>query len=286
MYSLSDKDSKGAPVFSLSAVAQEFDPEKYSAILRILGQQYITTNYLDPTKILEGYLSIVLTGKFSNISGSFDVSLQQHVNEGNEVKDINELLNSCEDAVDAAAIIWNALMLKKRILIIGSKSSISSKKMLRILRSICSLISRRKSYSLLHPLVKDRLVYIDNLQKSGFFIASTFDDLLPVKYPDLFDVLIRVDGALKNAEQGRDKVTSCKVALTAQKSADMPQCPTFEDIKSEIKIALSTSEGDIAKLFNESAEKVFISLSHEQLDSITSQAWMPEFVTVEGFTVG
>ena len=52
---------------SLVVVTKTFNPEKFNALLQILFQQYSQTG--DPTKVLEGVLSVTTTGNFSNSAG-------------------------------------------------------------------------------------------------------------------------------------------------------------------------------------------------------------------------
>jgi hypothetical protein len=53
---------------SLCVVTKVFNPEKYQALLEVLHEQFLSSG--DPTKILEGYLSVYASGKFK----SFDMS--------------------------------------------------------------------------------------------------------------------------------------------------------------------------------------------------------------------
>jgi hypothetical protein len=53
---------------ALCVVTKVFNPEKYQALLTVLHEQFLSSG--DPTKILEGYLSVYASEKFK----SFDMS--------------------------------------------------------------------------------------------------------------------------------------------------------------------------------------------------------------------
>ena len=62
------KDMSEIKASALCIVTKVFNPEKFETLLSVLHEQFQSTG--DPTKILEGYLSVYATDKFKN----FDMS--------------------------------------------------------------------------------------------------------------------------------------------------------------------------------------------------------------------
>jgi hypothetical protein len=167
---------------TLCLVSRTFDPDKHAAILSVLIQQHEVSG--DPTKILEGFLSIVTTGSFSNSQGSFNAA--NFTPEKSTVKAVklNELVSVF--GADTAAL-WNAVLLKKRILIYAD----SVPKVQGLVSTLPALAWHRKDWSILRPLVYAEQESLEDLQSAGVFIAGTTDAAL-VARTDLFDVIASV----------------------------------------------------------------------------------------------
>lgn len=115
---------------SICIVTKAFNPEKFTSILQIFYEQYVGT--ADPTKILEAYLSINTTGSYTNRIGTFDNSQYRDTDAfavESALSDLAKMLS-----VDTV-ILWNAMLLKKRILVVGDSIS----ELLTVIRTLPQL---------------------------------------------------------------------------------------------------------------------------------------------------
>lgn len=186
---VSVKDEDSIPdvlTASLVSVSKVFYPEKFHQLLKLLMYQYINTNG-DPTKILEGYLSIFTTGSFTNKIGSF---LTSSYNDDDAISaavssnTIKELIDSFGQEI---IILWNAILLKKRILVFDE----NLEKLLSVVSSLLHLCVHRKDFSILRPIVTADVIQIQDLASSGVFIAGTIDQSV-VLQSSLYDVLVDI----------------------------------------------------------------------------------------------
>ena len=120
---------------SLCLISQLFHPEKGQSMLEVLMDQYCKNG--DPTKVLEAFLAIHATGKFSLFdASSFKVDAAMYMT-GSVMK---ELVHTY--GVDTC-ILWNAVILKKRILIHGD----SVEQVARYVRTLPQLVFQSQSTS-------------------------------------------------------------------------------------------------------------------------------------------
>ena len=176
---------------SLCLISRSFNPEKFRSMLDILIHQHLSTG--DPSRILEGYLSIFTTGTFTNSRGSFKAALfndSDALRANCKLRDIVNIFES--DAV----ILWNAVLLKKRILIYGDNSS----KVLDIVRYLPCFALHRSDTNILRPIVTSDSEHIEDLQAAGVYIAGTTDDSLLLRN-DLFDVIASVPNRRVNISE-------------------------------------------------------------------------------------
>lgn len=167
---------------TLCIVSRAFDPEKHAAMLPILIQQHEASG--DPTKILGGFLSIVTTGIFSNSQGAFNASTFTPEKSTVKAVKLNELVAIF--GADATAL-WNAVLLKKRVLIYAD----SVPKVLGLVCTLPALAWHRKDWSVLRPLVHAEQEWLEDLQTAGVYIAGTTDASLASR-TDLFDAIASV----------------------------------------------------------------------------------------------
>jgi hypothetical protein len=167
---------------SLCLITRSFNPEKNQNLLELLAHQYVSTG--DPTKILEGYLSVYTTGVFKNSKGSFKAA---------DFDDEKALLSNCNlseliGTFEAdTVILWNAILLKKRILVYAD----TVPKVLEIIRTFPCLAIHRKDWNVFRPVIRDEPDHMDDLQAAGVYIAGTVDSSLTLR-TDLFDVIVSV----------------------------------------------------------------------------------------------
>lgn len=238
---------------SMCISSRTYDPEKYSKLCTMLAEQYRETG--DPTKILEGYLSIHSTGKFINKIGTYDSA---------SFKDTDPILavTCLKDLVAMLGIefvvLWNAMLLKKRILI----TSDTPESLFPVLRSLPLLAWHRKDFSVLRPLVRSDPEHLEDLTTSGVFVAGTVDDALASR-SDIYDVLLSLS-------EGRITVTTHAVA-------EMKLCQIHKELAGICQeVAASGDDLDVLKAI---AKKTSSTIS--QLRSIADGAKLTEAAIVE-----
>lgn len=180
---------------SLCLVTRVFNPEKYEALLKILSYQYVSTG--DPSRILEGYLSVFTTGAFTNSLGAFKASAFQDEDAIRVNCKARDIIGTFESDT---VLLWNAVLLKKRILVYGDNIT----KVLDFTRTLPCFAIHRKDSSILRPIVRSELEHLSDLQSAGVYIAGTTDSSLLVR-TDLFDVIASVpDRRITIAESATD----------------------------------------------------------------------------------
>lgn len=246
---------------SLCLVSKIYNPEKYEAMINILIEQYLTTG--DPTKLLEGYLSVYTTGKFSKGKLSFDMDSyvdSKAMIAGSCLKDISRMLG-----VDAV-VLWNAVLLKKRILVVCDNLP----KLLAVVRTLPQLAWHRKDWSILRPLVSSDQEYLDDLASCGVFIAGTTDPTLSTAASTLFDVVF--------------SVLDRRVIVAESVAADMRMGSVHRDISQILTDAESNpemSDQDLIKAVAVKTEKMVKNLQSLAGDSKLTEAIIKENVANE-----
>ena len=154
-----------------------FNPEKYAEQLSLMFSKYVG-GALDPTKALGVYLGIFSTGKYD----SYDDNNYPDSNVFTNVsilKELYELFNS------ELVILWNAVLLKKRIFVLCDQLP----KLYMTIRSLPQLCFHRKDPSILRPLIRNDAESLEDLKTAGGFIAGSSDISLLNKN-DLYDVCL------------------------------------------------------------------------------------------------
>lgn len=93
-----------------------------------------------------------------------------------------------------AVVLWNAVLLKKRILVISEGNGNQNlTKLLTTVRSLPQLAHHRQDWGILRPLVtlssEADTVHLEDLSSTGVFIAGTVDPTLATTHASLFDVI-------------------------------------------------------------------------------------------------
>ena len=194
---------------SCCVLAKSFNPEKWNAVLQVLFEQYGSSSNADPTKILEGYLSLVTTGHFSNAAGTVALSSFPDAdvcNQCNVVKDLVAMLGI------ETVILWNAVLLKRRVLVVSETVD----KLFPVLRSLPLLAAHRKDFAQLRPIVSaDQEINIEDLSSAGVWIAGTTDAALAAQ-ETLYDVVLNL--------------SERRVAVAAHAISDLKMCATHREV--------------------------------------------------------
>lgn len=260
---------------SVCIICRTFNPEKYYALCQILIEQYIGTG--DPTKLLEGFLSVHTTGNFSNLAGTFDMTAYKDTDAYTRVSILSEL--NAMLGVDMV-LLWNAVLLKKRILIVSSEDS---GKLFSAVRSLPQLVWHRQDWSMLRPLVRAEEPHLEDLQTCGVFIAGTFDTALAAK-SELYDVVLSLDErrvhVSKHAQQELKMCSVHREVATLLAEAAEKKINDSQIIK-----IISTKTVEVLthlKGLAPQGEKLTEELVNASVSNAVAQQWLIRFAVSEG----
>jgi hypothetical protein len=263
--------------FSICLVSKSFNPEKFNLILKLLTEQYLKSG--DPTKVLEGYLSIHTTSKYSNDAGSFTESAFK---EENVVKFDSNLKELVQKIGVEIVILWNAVLLKKRVLII-SDDLISLQ---QTLRTLPLFIWHRRDFSVLRPVIRNESEHIEDLTSSGVFIAGSLDASL-VARSDLFDVIVSLAGG------------ESRVNVAGHAQADMALCAVHKELSgilTELSEDPSTTDRQLLEAVAKKTSTILTQLKslagegealtvaaiNGRVTNKAAQQWLSRVATAEG----
>lgn len=259
---------------SLCIVTRSFNPEKNHKLLELLAHQYVSTG--DPTKILEGYLSAYTTGFFTNASGSFkasDYDDERALTENCKLKELVEIFES--DTI----ILWNAILLKKRVLVYADNVP----KVLEILRSFPCLALHRKDWNVFRPIIRDEPEHMEDLQAAGVYIAGTTDSALMLR-TDLFDVIVsapdrRIIVAESSTEDMRMGALHREILnlMVPAESPGMTQALLINAIAEKTKVVLDRLQS-IQQPNKTETEEAIMSLSKND----ATNRWLCKLASAEG----
>mmetsp|Transcript_23351 Transcript_23351/g.24004 ORF Transcript_23351/g.24004 Transcript_23351/m.24004 type:complete len:359 (-) Transcript_23351:59-1135(-) len=279
---------------SVCLVSKVFNPEKYHNLLAILLEQYITTG--DPTKLLEGYLSIYATGKFVKGRSSFELSSfddSAALLASSSMKEIARTLGL------ETVVLWNAIFLKKRVLVVSDNIP----KLLSILRTLPQLVWHRQDWSILRPLISSDPEYIEDLLSTGVFIAGTTDASLVSRYTQ------ESDGDNNNNNNNTSSSNSNlfdviyyesdrRIIVTEKSKGDMKMNSIHKDLAQvflEIETNPNLSDQDILKAVALKTDKILKHLNtiangsklteqiiNENVTNENTQQWLCRVAIAEG----
>lgn len=261
---------------SIGIISKLFNPEKFQSIGSILAEQYVSSG--DPTKLLEGYLSITTSNKFSNSAGSFDMASYNDSNAYaivSKIKELNNMLN-----IDIV-ILWNAVLLKKRILVIGSDCS----QVLSIVRTLPQLAWHRQDWSILRPLIRNEQEHIDDLVASGVFIAGTTDTSMGDKN-ELFDVILSLnDSRITITTHAVPTMKMCSVHReVSQLINDESEKSNTNDLDVIRAVTAKTNEiiMKLKTLSSENGNTLTEDIINSSVSNAAAQQWLIRLATAEG----
>mmetsp|Transcript_17122 Transcript_17122/g.28607 ORF Transcript_17122/g.28607 Transcript_17122/m.28607 type:complete len:352 (+) Transcript_17122:49-1104(+) len=244
---------------ALCVVTKTFNPEKYQVMLKVLHEQFLSSG--DPTKILEGYLSVHATGKFK----AFDMA---------NFRDEDAQLSECclKEIIRMlgleAVVLWNAVLLKKRILVSsdgGGHQNIS--KLLATLRCLPQLALHRRDWGVLRPLVsssgEEGAMFVEDLSSCGVFIAGTMDPAMATTHAALFDVVF--------------SLTDHRITINDAATASMRMGSTHRELAQQLvdlESSVTSTDQDMLKLITAKTDKIIKNLHSltEEGTKLTEQA--------------
>jgi hypothetical protein len=178
---------KGLPSTTLPAVerlcvcstSSRFNPEKHFALLRLLSAAYAETG--EPMGVLQGFLAANTEGRYKGWkAASFDdrrVAL-----EGTSLRAVVRTFGQ------ASVLLWCAMLLKKRVLVHGSRWADLQK----IVRALPQLAWHRQDWGILRPMVQlSSEAQLKDLASAGVYVAATTDNAARGR-EDLYDLFVDV----------------------------------------------------------------------------------------------
>ncbi len=261
---------------SLGLICSSFNPEKYHDVLNVLLHSYSCNNG-EPVKILESILAFMTQGSFGGIELNNPCYLEEksylHVSQMQELW--VELGFDC-------VILYNAILLKKRILVVGN----SLTKLLAVMRTLPQFVSHRNDWSILRPLIiEGNTTQLNDLIESGVFIAGTLDSRLASSYKSQlqYDIVI--------------SLVEKRVTISTESTNEMKMCGFHKDVGStlvdmtniESLSSSNTTSNDIILKLNEYTTKALTqiqTLGKDGIDEIKNSGtreWLHRLAGAEGY---
>ena len=261
----------------LGLVCSTFNVEKYREVLTCLLKQYCD-NKGEPVKILEAYLAFMTQGQFGGVNladASFAVEAQSTVSKMKEV---------WVDMGFDTIIIYNAMLLKKRILVVGGDSL---QQLLDTLRVFPQFVKHRNDNSILRPLVLETSeMQVSELAKLGVFVAGTMDARLTSHKSLKYDVVVSL--AEKRVTISTDSVKDLKMCGFHKEAAGA----IVEMTSMENAEAANTTSNDVVLALHEYTQKALHQIQSlgeqgvAELSNASTSQWLQRLAAAEGLFSG
>lgn len=257
---------------SMCLISRSFHPEKCRNMLDILMDQYSKNG--DPTKVLEAFLAIHATGKFGLFDSSTyktDAAMYTHDSV------MKELVHTY--GVDTC-VLWNAMILKKRILVHGD----SVEQIIKYVRTLPQLVFQRQDWGMCRPIVNAEPEHLEDLASCGYFVAGTMDNSM-VSKTDTYDVILSL--LEKRVVVSPHAVDSLKMTSIHRDIANLFNEVTSSDAadKDIIKsLALKTNQiiSNLKQCENEETKRISEASINERVSNPGTQQWLLRLAIAEG----
>lgn len=237
-------------------ITKTFQPEKYYKLAEVFIQQYLDYPG-DPTKLLEVYLSIFTNGNFQHPKlGLYDLNKFSNDDAYLSVSCLKDLITSFGMEI---VLLWNAILLKKRILVIDENYN----SLMSTMRTLPQLCFHRKDWNILRPLVTSDQVYIDDLKTNGIFIAGTLDMAL-LSSSDLYDVVV--------------SMVDHRITISQNAQISLKLCPIHKEVSTILTDLASTSETSNIEIINALSSKTDSIIN--QLKNLTGGGELSEEIII------
>eukprot|EP01120_Amphizonella_sp_Union-15-10_P008965 TRINITY_DN330_c0_g1_i2.p1 TRINITY_DN330_c0_g1~~TRINITY_DN330_c0_g1_i2.p1 ORF type:complete len:355 (+),score=56.62 TRINITY_DN330_c0_g1_i2:41-1105(+) len=168
-------------VFAICLFTETFHPEKYSALCELLAKLYNQTG--NPVKLLECYLDVFRTAKYSNGGIVYDDSVFD--------KKLSLLATSIKEVIrmfeEEIILLWSALLMKKRIVIYCDKLD----SLLKVIRAAPLFIWHRQDWNTLRPFMTITEPEIKDIREEGVYVAGFIDPEIK-RQEKFYDVFVDV----------------------------------------------------------------------------------------------
>jgi len=164
--------------FTIVLTSKHFDPERYSAISKVLANKYAETG--ETISILTGFLSIFRSGNFGKFVLS-DFSDQRKAFFAYSIKEVIKMFGL------EVILLWVAMLLKKRVVVYSDRLSA----LMNVVRTTPLFVWHRQNWGLLRPYVTVSDVELNDLKQCGTFVAGFTDQQIKTN-EQLYDVFVDI----------------------------------------------------------------------------------------------
>mmetsp|Transcript_89741 Transcript_89741/g.179267 ORF Transcript_89741/g.179267 Transcript_89741/m.179267 type:complete len:352 (+) Transcript_89741:157-1212(+) len=159
-------------------ISPTFDPEKWAALLDVLAAQYLST--VSPVALLSTFLSVFTTKSVAGWTAS-NYDAKAALVGGS----ISELVGSFGVS---SVLIWNAMLLKKRIVVVGE----TAEQVSAMVRVLPQLAWARQNWAILRPLCTPSAAELADLSSAGVYCAGFLEVSGVKSRTELWDLLVDV----------------------------------------------------------------------------------------------
>jgi len=171
-------------------IADDFNPERYLQLSKLMTQLYLSTG--SPIQVAQCYVSVFAKGSYHYDSGKEDNNIITQFTASSSDIQSAYLNSSIKDVIrlfgEDIIIIWSALVMKKRIVVLSHKIGI----LLKICRALPVLVWHRQNWDIVRPYVMNVDEEIQDVKNSQVYIAGFTDESIRER-DDLYDVILDVN---------------------------------------------------------------------------------------------
>jgi len=169
--------------YSIVLMAKVFNPERYGKLSELLAKRYLSTG--QPPKVLEAYL-----GAYTKDEFNFGTEGKYSATDFDDRKSLVKcsMKNLFSTFGMESVLIFNAVVLKKRIIIYSSRMD----NLLETVRCLPIFAWHRKNWAILRPFVTPTDIELEEMASAGVYVAG-FTDRVIESREDLYDLFIDVD---------------------------------------------------------------------------------------------
>jgi len=178
----SSENQSGVLRYQIILTAEDYHPAQYLALAELLCKYYVTK--LTPLCLLDCFIKVFTTSKLTLPNGEFQVS---NYNKSMLLTDLNikKLIQRFNEEI---ILLWNGLILKKRILVYSSNVQELSSVMSVLPIFVCH---RAEWSEYFWPFITETPEELEALSRSSLYVAGIVSDLNSSKIE--YDLLVNLD---------------------------------------------------------------------------------------------
>lgn len=262
---------------SICVVCKDFQPDKYQAMLTLFMDQYEKTG--DPTKVLEVILSIHATGKYNKFDNQDFVTASPTAPNPaflntSALKELIDMLG-----VDVA-ILWNAMILKKRIVVVSdSLTDLQS-----LVHTLPQLVYQRLDWNICRPVANlTDPVHVEDISSVGYYVVGTLENAMSLS-TDYYDVLLNLQEKRVNiaphAMEGM-RMTSVHRDVANLLVEMVDNKATNKEIVKAITNKNMTVLNNLKSCCDDMSNKVTQAVINEKTSNASTQQWLYKLAIAE-----